>query len=68
MPRPATDERVSIAIAAFELHASADRTRRRVQTGELAGGVEGGKWYVLRSALDAAKGAAGAECPTFVAA
>lgn len=53
------DERVPLALAALALSASAERIRRRVQTGDLAGGVDAGRWFVWRSAIDAAKQAAG---------
>lgn len=57
MPRTPADVKIPLPVAALELRANADKTRRRIQSGALAGGFEDGRWFVWRSALDAAKAA-----------
>ena len=47
--------RVPIAEAAVQLRLTREQVVRRIQRGELDGGIRRGRWYLTGAALEAAK-------------
>lgn len=51
-PTPGERRRLSANEAALRIRASRERLLRLVQTGQLAGGQEGGRWWVDESSVE----------------
>lgn len=51
-------ERIPVSTAALRLRLNREQLIRRIQQGEIAGGQEGGRWYVDGSELGRLEGGA----------